>query len=215
MNINSHSARRFGAIAAAVCAAILIPAVALAAPGRSATHQSATAHSATAQSATAHSATARSAGATRASAPGCSAADLVAWVGVPGNGSAGSVTYQLELSNVSGHACSLLGFPGVSALSSGDRQLGSAAVRNDAHPPQVVTIGRRGTAHVELRITDVGNYPASACHPVTAHGLRIYPPDDRRSEVVPFTFRACQKRGPKYLGVSTTIPGTGIPSFSS
>lgn len=188
MKLSPRTARRIGATTAAICAAILVPTVALAAPG--------------------HSAAA-------ARAPGCSVADLTAWVGIPADGSAGTFTYQLELSNVSGHACTLRGFPGVSATGAHGSQLGSAAVRNHAHPARLVTLGRGATAHVELGIADVSNFPKSVCHPVTASGLRVFPPNDRRSESIPISFRACQKRGPKYLSVTTTIAGTGIPSFSS
>jgi hypothetical protein len=188
MKLSSRTARRIGATAAAICAAILVPAVALAAPG----HPAAAAR-----------------------APGCSVADLRAWVGIPADGSAGSFTYQLELSNVSGHACTLLGFPGVSATGAHGGQVGSAAVRNHSHPARLVTLNRGATAHVELQITDVSNFPQSACHPVTASGLRVFPPNDRRSESIPISFRACQTRGPKYLSVTTTIAGTGIPAFSS
>lgn len=190
MKLNSRTARRIGAATAAACAAILIPAVALAAPGRPAA-------------------------ATRATASPCSAADLVVWAGVPGGGAAGSVTYQLELSNTSSHACSLYGYPGVSAVGTHGNQLGSAAIRNPSHPVRLVTLGRGATSHVELRITDVANYPSATCHPVTANGLRVYPPNDRRAQYVPLPFRACQKSGPKFLAVSTTIAGTGIPLFSS
>jgi Protein of unknown function (DUF4232) len=188
MKLSSRTARRIGAATATTCAAILIPAVALAAPG--------------------HSASA-------ARAPGCSTADLTTWVGIPADGSAGTFTFQLELSNVSGHACTLFGFPGVSATGALGRQLGSAARRNHSHPARLVTLGRGATAHVELGVADVSNFPKSVCHPVTASGLRVFPPNDRRSESIPFTFRACQKRGPQYLSVTTTIAGTGIPSFSS
>jgi len=183
-------ARRIGAATAAACAAILIPTVALAAPGRSAS-------------------------AARATASPCSAADLVVWAGIPDSGSAGTFTYQLELSNTSSHACSLYGYPGVSAVGSHGNQLGSAAIRNPAHPVRLITLGRGATTHVELGISDVANFPRATCHPVTADGLRVYPPNDRRAEFVPLTFRACQQSGPKFLGVSTTIGGTGIPLFSS
>jgi hypothetical protein len=194
MKLNSPSARRIGAATIAACTAILIPAVALAAPGRTAS-----------ASATAASAT----------APRCAAADLVVWAGVPASGAAGSFTYQLEMSNTSHHACSLYGYPGVSAVGTHGNQLGSAAIRSSSHPVRLITLGRGATAHVELRIADVAGYPAAACHPVTASGLRVYPPNDFLAQYVPLPFRACQKRGPKYLAVSTTIGGTGIPLFSS
>jgi hypothetical protein len=195
MPVNSRMVRRITAATAAACAAILIPAVALAAPGRSA-------------------APSRADLASAAAAP-CAAADLVSWVGIPADGAAGSATFQLELSNVSHHACSLIGFPGVSATGQRGAQVGSAAGRSRSHPARLVTLGRGGTAHVELRVTDVGNFPAAACHPVTASGLRVFAPNDRRSQVIPLTFRACQRRGPQFLSVSTVIADTGIPFFSN
>jgi hypothetical protein len=145
MRLNSRVARRIAVATAATGAAILIPAIALAAPGQSA-------------------ATSR-ADLTSAAAAPCAAADLVSWVGIPADASAGSVTYQLELSNKSGHACSLFGFPGVSATGPHGGQLGSAALRNRSHPARLVTLARGGTAHVELNIVDVANFPPSACHP--------------------------------------------------
>ena len=193
MKPNSRTARRIGAATAAACAAILIPAVALAAPGRPASTTRAPA----------------------SPASPCSSADLIVWAGIPGSGAAGSFTYQLELSNISNHACSLYGYPGVSAVGSHGNQLGSAAIRDPSHPVRLVTLGRGATSHVELRITDVANYPAASCHPVKSYGLRVYPPNDRRAQFVPFSFRACQRSGPKFLGVSTTIGGTGVPLFSN
>lgn len=193
MKLTSRTAQRVGAVAGAIGAAILIPAVALAAPGRPAhpAHPAATA------------------------APKCTTSNLRVWVGVPGDGSAGSVQFQLELSNISSHDCTLLGYPGVSATNVGGGQLGSAAGRVSSHPAKQIVLGPAGTAHVELAITDVGNFSASACHPVNAADLKIFPPNDFTAARIPFSFRACSKRGPVYLHVSASIPGTGIPGFSS
>jgi hypothetical protein len=191
MNITSRMAQRVTAAAVATAAAIAIPAVALAAPGHPA------------------------APAAPAAAPGCAAAQLVAWVGIPGDAAAGSVRYQLELSNVSHSTCTLFGFPGVSADGPHGGQLGSAAVRDHSHSSALLTLRRGATAHMELTITDVANFSASSCHPRRADSLRVYPPNDRRSLVVPLSFRACGRHGPKYLSVSTAIGGTGVPLFSS
>jgi len=194
------TAPRIGAVAGAIGAAILIPAVALAAPGHPA-------HPAT-DAAT--SSTART-----TAVPKCTTSSLRVWVGVPGDGAAGSVSYQLELSNISRRDCTLLGYPGVSATSTGGGQLGSAAGRVRSHPVTSIVLGPGGTAHVELGITDVSNFPAGACHPVTAAGLKVFPPNDFTAARFPFSFRACSKRGPVYLHVTAAIPGTGIPGFSS
>jgi hypothetical protein len=188
MKLSPRLIRRVGATAAAVAAAVLIPTVALAAPGRAASP---------------------------AAAPGCTQPQLRTWIGLPGDGTAGTVFYELEISNVSARTCTLLGFPGVSAVNANGAQVGSPAVRNSSHPARLITLGRGATAHVNLGIVDVFNFQASACHPVTATSLRVFAPGDFRSESVPFTFKACQKSGPRFLNVTATVAGTGIPLFSS
>jgi hypothetical protein len=144
----------------------------------------------------------------------CYQTQLRAWLGVPGSGAAGSTYYELELSNISGQACTLYGYPGVSALTSG-HQDGSAASRSASHPATLVLLEPRVTAHVILQITDVGNFPPSACDPVTANTLRVYAPGDYSALFIPFSVPACGTAGPLYLHVSATIPGTGIPGYST
>ncbi len=145
----------------------------------------------------------------------CPRGYLTSWLGVPGDGAAGSTYYQLEISNTSGQTCSLYGFPGVSALKAGGGQLGSAAGRSPGHTKLLVTLAPGATAHVVLRITDVSNFASSACHPANAVALRVFAPGDYASMQVPFSFRGCARRGPVYLQVSTTITGTGIPGYSN
>jgi len=146
--------------------------------------------------------------------PHCVRGFLTSWVGEPGDGTAGSTYYQLEISNVSGQTCTLYGFPGVSALGGGGKQLGSAAARTHDHSELVVTLAPYQTAHVVLQITDVGVFSPAACHPVTADALRVFAPGDYTPMKFPFSFQACAKKGPVYLHVSTTIAGTGIPGYT-
>ena len=198
MKLTGRTARRASAVTGAICAAILIPAVALAAPATPAR-------------------TATPGGTARtgaAAVPKCTTANLSAWIGIPGDGSAGAIQYQLELSNISARACALSGYPGVSAFGP-HGQLGSAASRNPSHPVTTVVLRHGGTAHVELAITDVGVFSRGACHPVTAEGLKVFPPNDFIAVRIPFSFRACSQRGPVYLHVSAAVAGTGIPGFSS
>ena|SRR5579872_3109592 len=198
MQFTTRTARRGLAAVAITCAAVLVPTAALAASGGRA-------------------AAARPATATQpppAVAPRCPAGALTVWLGIPGDGAAGSTSYQLELSNTSTKTCTLYGFPGVSATGRNGRQLGSAANRDYADPIHLVTLRHGATAHVLLQITDVTNYPPASCHPANAVELRVYPPNDRRPAQVPFSFRACGKSGPVYLHVRTTVGGTGIPGFS-
>lgn len=198
MQFTTRTVRRGLAAFAMTSAAVLVPTVALATPGGRA---AAAAPTTDAQPAA-------------AAAPGCAASALTVWLGIPGDGAAGSTFYQLELSNTSGQACTLYGFPGVSAVSRGGGQLGRAAARDHADPVRLVTLRPGATAHVLLRIVDVTNFPAASCDPANAVALRVYPPNDRRSVEVPFAFRACRNGGPVYLDVRTTVGGAGIPGFS-
>jgi hypothetical protein len=136
------------------------------------------------------------------------------WLGLgEGGGTAGSTYVPLELTNVSSHTCRLFGFPGVSG--SDGRQLGRPAQRDRSVPARRVTLARGATAHVLLRITDVSNLPASQCRPATATGLKVYPPDQRASRFVPFSFRACSARGAGYLSIRPVEPGVGVPGYTA
>ncbi len=210
MQFTTRAARRGLAAFAMAGAAVLVPTAVLAAPiGRAAPARPAAGagRAATAQTAVA-------AGPAAAVAPRCPASALNVWLGLPGDGAAGSTYYQLELSNTSASRCTLYGFPGVSAVSRGGGQLGRAASRDYADPIRLVTLRPGATAHVLLRIVDVSNFPAASCDPGPAAGLRVYPPNDRRSVEVPFSLRACQHSGPVFLDVRTTVSGTGIPGYS-
>jgi len=138
--------------------------------------------------------------ASAAGTPRCATSGLDIWLNTAGNGAAGSIFYSLELTNLSGHACTLVGYPGVSAANLGGRQLGSAAGR-EASQTRVVTLAAGASATATLRIVEAGNFPAPACRQVTAAGLRVYPPGQTSSRLVPFPFQTCSRAGPRVLAV--------------
>jgi len=194
MNAISRTQRR-AAAAVLACAAVLAPTAALAAPGH-------------------HASRADSGVRAASAAPKCHTSDLTVWLGVPGEGASGSTFYQLELSNTSHTTCTLLGFPGVSAVGPGGQQLGSPATRDHSDPTRLVTLRRGATAHVFLKIVNVAFFPPSACEPADAIGLKVFPPNDSTATVVSFPFQACKAKGPKFLTVRTTVTHTGIPGFT-
>jgi hypothetical protein len=148
--------------------------------------------------------------ATAASAPRCTTAHLEIWLGLGlGGGTAGSTFYPLEFSNVGHSACTLNGFPGVSAVGGGGGQLGPAASRNGQHHG-TVTLAPGDTAHAILRVLDAG---AVCSSPVTASSLKVFPPGATRSESIPFSFAACSHRG--VLVVGPVRVGVGIPGFTT
>jgi hypothetical protein len=183
MNLRTFAGRRILAAGAVTCAAILIPGTALAA--------------------SAASASAVPAGAVRVTAPACTTSGLDVWLNTQGTGAAGTIYYNLEFTNLSGGSCTLFGFPGVSAVTLTGGQLGNAASRNHSFTPHVVTLANGATATAIVGIAQTSLFPAAQCQPVTAAGLRVYPPGQTAPKIVPFPFGACSKSGPLYLSVMT------------
>ena len=152
------------------------------------------------------------AGATAAGTPRCATSGLVIWLNnEQGGGTAGSIYYKLELTNLSGHMCTLLGYPGVSAVNLRGHQLGGGASHEASPKPRVVTLASGTptlaigtTATAVLRIVDAGALPA--CRKVTAAGLRVFPPGQTTSKVVPFPFQACSRAGQSNLAVRPVTP---------
>jgi hypothetical protein len=137
---------------------------------------------------------------TGAATASCKASGLVVWLDTQGDATAGSVYYMLKFTNQSGHACVLTGYPGVSAFDVRGSVLGSAASR-DSSTVRTVRLANGATARAVLRIVAAGNFPQSTCRRVVAAGLRVYPPNDTASKVIPFPFEGCSRTGPAYLSV--------------
>jgi hypothetical protein len=140
-------------------------------------------------------------GAALKSAPNCPTSGLVVWLNTDGDGAAGSIYYKLEFTNLSGSRCRLTGYPGVSGVDRGGHQLGSAAAHDPATAAHTVLLANGATKTATLRIVEAGNFPSTRCHMTTAAGLRVYPPNQTASKVVPFPFGACARAGPVYLSV--------------
>ena len=166
MHLPTLSPRRLAGAAAVACATALIPVAALATTASPA------------------------APAVAVRTPGCPTAGLVIWMNNE-QGAAGTFYSDLNFTNLSGHACSLRGHPGVSAIDlGGDGQLGMPAAW-PAATLRTVTLANGATATAVLAITDVGVFSTGACHPVTAAGLRVYPPNQFTAKLVPYPLRAC------------------------
>lgn len=149
-------------------------------------------------------------GAASASAAKCTAANTQSWLGLGvGGGTLGSIYYPLEFSNTGHHACTLTGYPGVSAFGGNGSQVGPAAGRNTEHHG-TVTLAPGATAHALLRVEDWG---ALCSKEVVAEGLKVYPPGETSSEPVPFSFGACAHRG--VLIVAPVRAGVGIPGYTT
>jgi hypothetical protein len=129
--------------------------------------------------------------------PPCQSSGIDDWLDTKGGVTAGTVFYHLEFTNLSGHTCTLEGFPFVFAVNLSGHQIGNRAVFNHAFPANSVTVGNGKTIHALLGIVDTGNFSKSACKPVTAAGLKVFAPVgiNEVARTVPFPFSACSKGG--------------------
>jgi hypothetical protein len=192
MKLTFRATGRFVAGTALACAAAALPATALAATTGPAGHSRPAARTAPAWP-----------------APRCTAHQTEIWLGVGlGGGTAGTIFYPLEFTNVGRHACSLIGFPKVAAISAGGHQIGKSS-RAIRLRHGFVTLLPGWTAHANLGIIEAGNV---CSHPVNAASLKVRAPHQAHSTFIPFAFQACH--GKRVLVVGPIRPGVGIPGHS-
>jgi Protein of unknown function (DUF4232) len=142
----------------------------------------------------------------------CATSSLAVRLGTS-QGTAGSTYVELDFTNISGAACTLYGYPGVSFTSGADdaTQIGAAAAEISSPARQLVTLAPKAVAGAVLRVVFAGNFPASACHSVTAHYLRVYPPNELTPLYVGYTSPTCST-STQVLSVSVVQPGAGDAS---
>jgi Protein of unknown function (DUF4232) len=213
MTSPAGAARGLTAAAVLACSAALAAACGTAAaPAASPAASPAVTATPTVSAGTASAAVSPTAAPTQAAAAACATSALkVAVPAGPGGAAAGSSYYPIQFANVSSASCTLYGYPGVTFVTAqGGRQIGPAATRNPAVARQLVTLPPGQTVHAELQVINAENYPPAYCGLVTAHWLKIYPPDQTGPAYVSFTAQACSK--PKQiLTVETVQPGTAGP----
>jgi hypothetical protein len=128
-------------------------------------------------------------------------------------GAAGSTYYPVDFTNTSSSPCGLYGYPGMSLVTAGHggaRQIGAAAQQNPGFGKVAVRLAAGGMAHAWLQVTQAGNYPASACQPVTAHWLRVFAPGETQAAYVNHAFAACSSASAPLLTVMPVRPGQGV-----
>jgi hypothetical protein len=138
----------------------------------------------------------------------CTTAGLRVKIG-PSNGAAGTIYYDIVFTNAGSAACFLQGYPGVSLVSAGSTagsQIGADAKRNAVTPSKQIVLAAGQTAHAVIGVADAENFPASKCKPVTAHWLKVFPPDQTVAAYAPFTTQTC---------ASTSVPTMSITTISS
>jgi hypothetical protein len=138
--------------------------------------------------------------------PRCHAGQTETWLGLGlGGGTAGTIFYPLEFTNISQHACTLRGYPTTAAIGRGGRQIGKSS-RHLRSRHQTITLQPGWTAHATLGIVAAGNL---CSRPVTASSLKVRAPHQGRSTQLPFQFQACRHK--RVLVVGPVQAGVGIP----
>jgi hypothetical protein len=126
----------------------------------------------------------------------------------------GVLAYTVDFTNTSGSACTLHGYPTVTAYDArpdGYRQVGNSAAADSSVPPGRVLLRPRATAHSSVDVSAVA--PGVACRPVTVTGLRVIPPGASRPQYLRVQLTTCSATGPRTracLHVRPVQPGTGI-----
>lgn len=205
MRPSATVARRGGATAGLLCAAALIAACGTATQNPSGGGSSPASASPVQSTAASPTAAASSAAAVTA----CATSALTVTVDTAkANGAAGSIYYPLDFTNISSSPCTLFGYPGVSFVTGqGGAQLGRAARRNPVAHATTVTLVPGAVAHATLQVAEAGNYDQAQCKPVTAHWLKVFPPDQTAAAYAHFTTQACSARLPHGIGgqISTSV----------
>ncbi len=119
----------------------------------------------------------------------CATSALKVSLGQP-NGAAGTTFYPLRFVNTSKVGCTLHGYPGVSAVTASGKQIGSPASRISASS-KTVTLLPGKTQSAVLGIIDTGDFSPSQCAPVTAAGLKVFPPNQTKAITIKKKFSTC------------------------
>jgi len=145
----------------------------------------------------------------------CATSGLQAWLGLGTAATAEGTYYTLEFTNVSDRACSLFGYPEVSAYRDTPKArgpIGSAAVRDTSVRPKPVMLPPGATAHAGLRVTSSAEQ--ASCAQVTAEELRIALPRQARPAFVPAYIPVCSQKGQVSLRVQAIQARPGVPGFT-
>jgi hypothetical protein len=131
------------------------------------------------------------------------------WSSSIGDGFAGGAGYEVEITNVGHHPCTLKGVPGVAAVRNG--HIVGTRVPGSSQGP-LITLQPRATAHVGLTVHNAG---AICAHPVSATVV-LYLSGHKAGQDTFLTVKACPgKPGGGVLSVSVIKAGTGIPLYDN
>jgi len=119
-----------------------------------------------------------------------------------------TATLPVDFTNISGAACTMSGYPQVSAYLAGAGQVGNPAVLDRSVSARRIMLAPGATAHAAV----VESVPSRRCSPVAATGLRVVLPGQHVAKYVRHPITACSAAGhkaPVFLRVWAVQPGGG------
>jgi Protein of unknown function (DUF4232) len=119
----------------------------------------------------------------------CSSSQLALSLG-QGQGAAGSFYTPVILTNKGSKPCTMLGYPGVSYISSSGAAVGEPASELKGHKA-TVRLKPGGAASALLHQPNPLVFPPPDCHKKKAAGLRVYPPGQTISLTVTMSTSVC------------------------
>ncbi len=137
--------------------------------------------------------------------PTCTAANLTVQIGAS-NGTAGTIYYDLRLSNKSAQKCTLHGIPRAQAVfGPAHRPIGPKSTSNKlgGRGALVAIIAHGGVANAQWGVVEAGNFTPSTCLQKNANGVVVTAGSTSYYFKLP-TIAVCTKRA------STTISGFAL-----
>lgn len=104
-------------------------------------------------------------------------ADELSLAAAIGDAAAGTVSYNLTLTNTSKRTCTLGGFPGVSLVNANGNIVGSPAERATNYAEKKLTLAPNQKIKAIVSVSQPGNFTNGKCK-AGATKLRVYPPND-------------------------------------
>jgi hypothetical protein len=133
------------------------------------------------------------------------------WLGLPGDGFAGGVGYELQVSNTGRQTCTLRGVPRLGAVEPNGHLIDGRTTAGSPNGP-LVMLRPGATAHIILFVHDAS---ALCAHPVPADVI-VFLPMQTRAQSAFLRVQVCRgEPGGGVLGANPIRAGTGIPFYTS
>jgi predicted small lipoprotein YifL len=107
----------------------------------------------------------------------CNADELGLAVAPSANSGAGTIVYDLTLTNMGKRTCTLGGFPGVSLVNANGNMIGLPAERAKNYTEKKLTLAPNAKVKAEMATANSANFSDGQCKEGAAK-IRVYPPSD-------------------------------------